>query len=94
MHAVVNRITPVHRGRVFQLVTENITLSSGVTVDVDVIRHPGAAAMVPLLDPKTDVFCIIARPLWSYLVTYMCPLVSLSNSAPMTGDTPFGITPL
>jgi ADP-ribose pyrophosphatase len=53
VHAVVNRITPVHRGRAFQLVTENITLSSGVTVDVDVIRHPGAAAMVPLLDPKT-----------------------------------------
>lgn len=53
MNATVNRITPVHRGRVFSLVTENITLSNGVRVDIDVIRHPGAAAIVALLDEKT-----------------------------------------
>ncbi|MCG6908363.1 MAG: NUDIX hydrolase [Desulfobacteraceae bacterium] len=53
MNATVNRITPVHRGRVFRLVTENITLSNGVRVDIDVIRHPGAAAIVALLDEKT-----------------------------------------
>jgi ADP-ribose pyrophosphatase len=51
--ATVNRSTPVHQGRVFQLVTENITLPNGVSVDIDVLRHPGAAAIVPLLDPKT-----------------------------------------
>lgn len=53
MNANVNRITPVHQGRVFRLVTENITLSNGVTVDIDVLRHPGAAAMVPFLDAGT-----------------------------------------
>jgi ADP-ribose pyrophosphatase len=53
VYATVNRITPVHRGRVFRLVTENITLSNGVSVDIDVIRHPGAAAIVALLDRKT-----------------------------------------
>lgn len=52
MNAIVNRITPVHRGRVFQLVTENITLPNGVNMDIDVIRHPGAAAIVPMLDGK------------------------------------------
>jgi ADP-ribose pyrophosphatase len=53
VNAKVNRITPVHQGRVFRLVTENITLSNGITVDIDVLRHPGAAAMVPLLDEST-----------------------------------------
>ncbi|MFY9943018.1 MAG: NUDIX hydrolase [Desulfobacterales bacterium] len=53
MNAIVNRITPVHRGRVFQLTTENITLPNGVNMDIDIIRHPGAAAIVPLLDAKT-----------------------------------------
>jgi ADP-ribose pyrophosphatase len=50
VNAIVNRITPVHRGRVFQLTTENITLPNGVKMDIDVIHHPGAAAIVPLLE--------------------------------------------
>lgn len=53
MKAIVNRITPVHRGRVFQLTTENITLPNGVSMEIDVIRHPGAAAIVPLLEENT-----------------------------------------
>ena len=38
----------VHRGRVFDFTKENVTLTNGVTVDMEVIRHPGAAAIVPL----------------------------------------------
>jgi ADP-ribose pyrophosphatase len=33
---------------VFNLVTENITLENGVTLDIDIIHHPGAAAIVAL----------------------------------------------
>lgn len=50
MPGITNRKTMVHRGRVFELVRENITLDNGVDVDLDIIRHPGAAAVVPLLD--------------------------------------------
>jgi ADP-ribose pyrophosphatase len=38
----------VHQGRVFDFTKEKVTLSNGVTVDMEVIRHPGAAAIVPL----------------------------------------------
>jgi ADP-ribose pyrophosphatase len=38
----------VHSGRVFELVVDNVTFENGVTVDLDVIRHPGASAIVPL----------------------------------------------
>jgi len=49
----VNRTSPIHRGRVFSLNRENVTLPNGETVDLDVIRHPGAAAIVPLVEADT-----------------------------------------
>ncbi len=48
MPVIVNTITKRHQGRVVKLFTENVTLENGVTINVDVIRHPGAAAIVPL----------------------------------------------
>lgn len=55
MKAIVNHQKKVHQGRVFELVTENITLPTGANVDLDLIRHPGASAMVPMPDEKTVV---------------------------------------
>lgn len=51
--AVCNRATLVKQGRVFRLFSENITLPNGVTVEMEIIRHPGAAAIVPLMDDGT-----------------------------------------
>jgi ADP-ribose pyrophosphatase len=48
MRARRNHARKVHSGRVFELHVDNVTLENGVTVDMDVIRHPGAAAIVPL----------------------------------------------
>jgi len=49
MTATVNRRTPLHQGRVFLMVRENVTLDNGVSTDLDYIEHPGAAATVPLI---------------------------------------------
>ena len=43
----INRSETVYQGRIFRLVKENVTLENGVTTDLDIIRHPGAAAIVP-----------------------------------------------
>jgi ADP-ribose pyrophosphatase len=51
MAATVNRRTPLHQGRVFRMVRENVTLDNGVSTDLDYIEHPGAAAIVPLIAP-------------------------------------------
>ncbi len=51
----VNFSTPLYRGRVFELVKENLTFPGGVTADVDIIRHPGASAIVPMTAPETVV---------------------------------------
>lgn len=57
MSTKINKRTPVHQGRVFNLFRENITLDNGVTLDMDVIRHPGASAIVPLIN-GTEVVLI------------------------------------
>lgn len=49
---VLERFT-VHQGRVFSLVRERVALPNGVTMDLDMVRHPGAAAMVPLTKNNT-----------------------------------------
>ncbi len=55
MTARVNNTTMIHKGRVFELIRENITLGNGFTMDIDLIRHPGASAIVPFLDDGTIV---------------------------------------
>ena len=46
----VHEVREVHRGRVFRLVQESVTLPNGLTTTLEVIRHPGASAMVPMLE--------------------------------------------
>ena len=49
-NAKCNYTTLIKKGRVFEIYTENVTLPHGVTMDMDIIRHPGAAAIVPIMD--------------------------------------------
>ena len=48
MYANVNTSETLYQGKVFRLSRENVTLKNGVTVDFDIIRHPGASAIVPV----------------------------------------------
>lgn len=52
MNATVNQSRLLRRGRIFDFTLENVTLETGVTVDMEIIRHPGAAAIVPLTDDR------------------------------------------
>jgi len=51
--AICNRSTLIRKGKVFDFYTENITLPNGVTLDMEIVRHPGAAAIVPIMDGHT-----------------------------------------
>lgn len=55
MTARVNHKKSLYRGRVFDFTVENITLENGVTCDLDIIRHPGASAIVPFSDRETVI---------------------------------------
>ncbi len=48
----------IYTGQVVTLNIDTVKLPNGVTVDLEVVRHPGAAAMVPM---KDDVTVIMIR---------------------------------
>ncbi len=50
MSVKVHEITNIYNGKIFDVVLEKVTLPNGAIKDREVVRHPGAAAMVPLLD--------------------------------------------
>lgn len=53
----------LHVGRVFALDTDTVRFPDGSTGDMDIIRHPGASAIVPILgDPAaTDPTVLLIR---------------------------------
>lgn len=42
----------IRKGRVFDMTVENVTFPNGFNADLEIIRHPGAAAIVPLTEDK------------------------------------------
>ena len=48
MPTVVNHRRLIAKGRVFNITAENITLDNGHILDLEIIRHPGASAIVPV----------------------------------------------
>lgn len=43
----------IYKGRVVDLSLETVTLPNGATVEMELIHHPGAAAIVPMKDDGT-----------------------------------------
>jgi ADP-ribose pyrophosphatase len=50
MSVKVHKTTSLYTGKIFDVVLEKVTLPNGAVKDREIVRHPGAAAMVPLLD--------------------------------------------
>lgn len=48
--AVVLSRREIHRGRILDIGIERVRLPGGVETDLEVIRHPGASAIVPLTE--------------------------------------------
>jgi ADP-ribose pyrophosphatase len=46
----MSRIEEIYKGRVFSLVREIVDLPNGRRANLDIIQHPGAAAMLPVTD--------------------------------------------
>ena len=46
---------PIYKGKIIDLSVETVTLPNGATADLEVITHPGAAAVVPMKDDRTVV---------------------------------------
>ncbi len=45
----------IYKGKVVTLNLETVILPNGATVELEVVRHPGAAAIVPMKDERTVI---------------------------------------
>lgn len=54
--AVVEKIEPIYQNRIITVQKEHLVLPNGTALALDVIRHPGAAAILPM--DGDDVFLI------------------------------------
>jgi len=48
-------VKPIYKGTVVTLNVDTVRLPNGHTIDLEVIRHPGASAVVPLKEDGTVV---------------------------------------
>ena len=46
--AQINHRTTIRQGRVFDITLENVTLPNGYIAELEIIRHPGASAIVAM----------------------------------------------
>ena len=53
MSTTINQSVTMHEGKVFRLDRENVTLENGLTIDLDIIHHPGASAIIPFTENNT-----------------------------------------
>ncbi len=52
---MTKNVKNIYKGKVVVLNVDRVTLPNGATVDLEVIRHPGAAAIVPMKDDRTVI---------------------------------------
>ena len=46
---------PIYKGKILELSVETVRLPNGAMADVELIAHPGAAAVVPFKDDRTVI---------------------------------------
>ena len=66
--ATVKNTCEVYKGRIFDFVTEELTLPNGRDTEIGFIRHPGSIAVVPLVEDQSVVMELQYRhPVGEYL---------------------------
>jgi ADP-ribose pyrophosphatase len=50
-HAQLLERREVYRGRIFRLEVDRVTLPTGYTVNLEIVRHPGSVVMIPIPEP-------------------------------------------
>jgi len=53
LHRMTTPPREIYKGKVVHLFVESVTLPNGHTTTLEIIKHPGAAAVVPFVDDRT-----------------------------------------
>ena len=86
MNAKINNRLTVYEGKVYSLIKENVTLETGITTDVEFIEHPGATAIIPVVN-KTRIILLkqyrhaLRKHIWEIPAGTIDPQESALNCA-------------
>jgi len=72
----------IFKGKLLQLYTQGVRLKNGHFVELETIRHPGAALIVPFLRPDKIIFLSQFRPVINKFI-YELPAGTLQNRESM-----------
>jgi ADP-ribose diphosphatase len=86
MTATINKRTTLYQSRVFNLVRENVTLDNGVITDMEFVEHPGATAIIPLLNESRIILLkqyrhALRKYIWEIPAGTIDPQESVINCA-------------
>ena len=86
MTATINNRTTLYQGRVFNLVRENVTLDNGVITDMEFVEHPGATAIIPMLNESRIILLkqyrhALRKYIWEIPAGTIDPQESVINCA-------------
>jgi ADP-ribose pyrophosphatase len=86
MSAKINNRINIHQGKVYSLIKENVTLDNGITTDMEFIEHPGATAIIPLLNKNRIVLLnqyrhALRKYIWEIPAGTLDPRESAMNCA-------------
>ena len=86
MSATINSRTTLYQGRVFKLIRENATLDNGVTTDMEFVEHPGATAIIPMLNESRIILLkqyrhALRKYIWEIPAGTIDPQESVINCA-------------
>ncbi len=86
MNAKINNRLTVYEGKVYSLIRENVTLENGITTDMDFIEHPGATAIIPLVNESRIVLLkqyrhALRKHIWEIPAGTLDPRESALNCA-------------
>ena len=55
MKSITRSSRTIYKGHIFDLVSEKIMLPNGNSTHMDIIRHPGASAIIPMIERHTVI---------------------------------------
>ena len=95
---IVHDVREVYRGRAFRVSVDRVTLPSGHTANMDVIRHPGSVVLVPFTAAGEVVLIrqyryVIDRDVWELPAGTLEPGEALEAAAARECEEEIGLVP-
>lgn len=97
MSVLLNR-REVHQGRVFRVEVDRVTLPSGHTLDMEVVRHPGSVVLIPVPAPGQVILIrqyryVIDRWIWELPAGTLTPGEHPEEAAARECEEEIGLAP-